>query len=270
MFRVVVVALLAALSVVLTGCATGTEGDFDRRKVQAERDSLRQQVASEQAKSLALQKQLEAGQTDCSADRAKAARLSESLDKVTRDYEELRKVVTERASKPLERPAVGASPLPAELDEALQAWCAKYPERVAYERGRGAVSFGNDGLFHPGSDVVKLEAQQPLQTLAAVLTKPAAAAFDVVVVGHTDNSAITKEETLAKHPSNWHLSVHRAIAVQDVLIKAGVTPQRLGVMGYGEYRPLGPDRARNRRVEVFVVPRGAVQSLDPVAPGRTQ
>ncbi len=266
MLRLASVTALVLVVVLLCGCETGPDKDFELRKAQSERDAAQQKYASELAKTQALQRQIETEQADCSATKAKAARLSESLDKVTKDYEELRQVVAERASKPLERPAVAASPLPAELDQALQAWCTQYPDRVWYERGRGAVSFGNDGLFHSGSDVVKLEAQQPLQKLAAILTTAPAASFDVVVVGHTDDSAITKEETLAKHPTNWHLSVHRAIAVQDVLIKAGVSPQRLGVMGYGEFRPLGPDRARNRRVEIFVVPRGAVQSLEPVAP----
>jgi len=99
--------------------------------------------------------------------------------------------------------------------------------------------------------------------LAGIIDSPAAADFDAVIVGHTDNIPIVKPETKAKHPTNWHLSVHRAISVMNVLRGGAVAPDRLGVMGYGEYRPAvandtKANRAKNRRVEVYLVPKHAV------------
>jgi hypothetical protein len=38
----------------------------------------------------------------------------------------------------------------------------------------------------------------------------------------------------------------------------------MGVMGYGPYRPLGNDPARNRRVEVYFVRKGEVKPLPAV------
>ena len=77
------------------------------------------------------------------------------------------------------------------------------------------------------------------------------------IVGHTDNVPIGRPETKAKHPTNWHLSVHRAIAVKDLLTRTGVDPSRMSVAGYGEHRPIAPNSAKgndlNRRVEIYLV-----------------
>ncbi len=51
-----------------------------------------------------------------------------------------------------------------------------------------------------------------------------------------------------------------------MLVAAGLPASRLGIMGYGQYRPLGADKARNRRIEIFFVRKGDVQSFAPVRP----
>jgi chemotaxis protein MotB len=89
-----------------------------------------------------------------------------------------------------------------------------------------------------------------------------AADFDVIIVGHTCTRPIARSETKAKHPTNWHLSAHRAISVGFALQKYGYPAERTGVMGYGEYRPVADNAteagaSQNRRVDVYLVPRGA-------------
>jgi chemotaxis protein MotB len=75
------------------------------------------------------------------------------------------------------------------------------------------------------------------------------------VEGHTDNVPINT----AAFPSNWHLSVGRALSVGYYLVqKHGLDPAKVSVVGYSEYRPLLPNtseenRARNRRVDIVVV-----------------
>jgi hypothetical protein len=97
-----------------------------------------------------------------------------------------------------------------------------------------------------------------LRRFAAILNNPELAAFETVVTGHTDNVRIGKPETLKNHPTNTHLSAHRAISVRDLLVGDGVSPNRVEVAGWGEYRPIvenGPrGAAQNRRVEVFIRP----------------
>ncbi|WP_161485559.1 OmpA/MotB family protein [Vagococcus penaei] len=59
--------------------------------------------------------------------------------------------------------------------------------------------------------------------------------------------------------SNWELSAARAISVMDSLVaNKGVTENRVSIQAYGEFRPKVPNnsaenRAKNRRVEIFIV-----------------
>lgn len=166
----------------------------------------------------------------------------------------------------LTRPEVPISPLPESIDAALTAYVERYPDRVSYDQPRAALSFANDRLFELGSDALQPDAQLALAELAPILAHSAPEQYEILVVGHTDDVPITKPETAALHPTNWHLSVHRAIAVQRVLAAAGLPPSRFGVVGYGPYRPVSTDRAQNRRVEIFIAPKGDTQPLAPVPP----
>jgi chemotaxis protein MotB len=132
-----------------------------------------------------------------------------------------------------------------------------------YDSTRGTIQWKADLLFAIGSDVVKNSSIDALQGFTQVIMSPAAADFEVLVVGHTDSQRIVRTATKAKHPTNWHLSAHRAIAVAFALQKYGYPAGRAGVMGYGEYRPVADNateagKSQNRRVEIYLVPRGAI------------
>lgn len=71
------------------------------------------------------------------------------------------------------------------------------------------------------------------------------------VEGHTDD--------VGSESFNQALSEQRAQAAVDYLIAAGVDPQRVVAVGYGESRPIGDNsteegRAINRRIEFFLGP----------------
>lgn len=268
MTRFAVCAGAGALLWLALGCAATNEPSpkVVLQRVAQERDGLRRDLADEQAKSATLQKQLDDMEKEWTADRAKLSAQSEQLSRLVKSNQELSQLLESRATRPLERPAVSGSPLPTVIDEALQALTQKLGERVWYDRGRGALSFANDRLFEAGSDVVRAERETGLLEVAGILNKPELAEFEAIVVGHTDATPITKPETVAKHPTNWHLSVHRAIAVKDVLVKAGVPADRVGVMGYADQRPVSGDPARNRRVEIFIVRKGGIQPFEAVSP----
>ena len=146
--------------------------------------------------------------------------------------------------------------LPADVDAALRALAAASGGLMTYDADRGMVKFASDLTFTLGSTQVSSAASGSLNQLAQILNSASAQKFEVRVVGHTDNVPIKRVR--AQHPTNWHLAVHRAIAVKDVLENSGVASARLGVAGYGEHRPLvpnGPKGAQaNRRVEIFLVP----------------
>lgn len=159
--------------------------------------------------------------------------------------------------------AIAGPKLPHDLDKALKALADAHPGAVSYDAVHGTIKWKGDLLFPFASDVVADAIMPSLEGLAAVMNSQAAVGFEVIVVGHTDNVPIAQEETLRRHPTNWHLSVHRSISVCNVLIAGGLSTDRIGVMGCGEFRPVGPNdtdqgRGLNRRVEIYVVPRGSI------------
>jgi chemotaxis protein MotB len=262
----------AMLVALLAGCVSQQQRDLEYRlhQVEVERDALRSKLDDERAKSTALTEQLAARSRDLGLAQAESVTLRrrvDSLEKLEGDY---RQLIEERNHAALKRPEVPVSPLPANVDEALLAFARRHAGRVWYERGRGALSFANDRLFESGSDRVRAEGQEVLGELAGIAAMTKADELEIIVVGHTDNTVIVNPQTLQAHPSNWHLSVHRAIAVKNVLTSAGLPESRMAVMGYGPYRPVSDDRARNRRVEVFFVRLGEVKPLQPVRPQPTQ
>lgn len=124
---------------------------------------------------------------------------------------------------------------------------------VILEQERGLViSFKDALLFSSGSDELAPGARQLITRVGMALTK---IPNYVRVEGHTDNLPIHT----ARFPSNWELSVLRATNVVHVLqADAGIPPERLSIIGYGEYRPLiensdALSRAMNRRVDIVIL-----------------
>ena len=153
--------------------------------------------------------------------------------------------------------------LPEALDNALRIFADEHPTEVVYDAMAGTVKWKSDLLFALGSDVVKQSSKDALRSFTEIIKSSAAKDFEVIVVGHTDNRPIKRAETKRKHPTNWHLSAHRAISVAGVLREYGYTARRTGIMGYGEYRPIADNgtqagASQNRRVEVYLVPTGSI------------
>ncbi len=81
----------------------------------------------------------------------------------------------------------------------------------------------------------------------------------VIAVGHTDAIPI---RTVA-FPSNWHLSMRRAEAVQTLLGPTLSDPSRLSADGRASNQPIDTNdtaagRSRNRRIEIMLMKDGAV------------
>ena len=160
-----------------------------------------------------------------------------------------------------ERLLLGGAALPVELSTLLEDFASKH-DMVDYDSARGMVKFKSDLLFEKGSDKVAASAVQAVKLLCGILSSPEAKDFDAVIAGHTDDMRIGQAATRAKHPTNWHLSAHRAIAVLNVMTGSKVDPKRLSIRGFGEYRPLAANlpgkkgNPQNRRVEIYIVAKG--------------
>lgn len=152
--------------------------------------------------------------------------------------------------------------LPKELDAALKAFADANPDIVTFDSKNGMVKLKSDLTFDPGSTTVNPKASEALNKLGKILDSPQAKSFCIYIAGHTDDMPIAKPDTRRKHPDNWYLSVHRAVGVEKAMVKAGVAPSRMCVMGFGEYHPVAPNKAGhrgnvlNRRVELWIVPQG--------------
>ncbi|MBX3463078.1 MAG: OmpA family protein [Planctomycetes bacterium] len=105
-------------------------------------------------------------------------------------------------------------------------------------------------LFASGQNTLTEQGKKTLSELATQLE-----GRRVRVEGHTDDVPIQASQW----GTNLRLSVERAMAVTDYLIKtAGMPAQRVSVAGYGEFRPAvqGSDdaaRQKNRRVEILLL-----------------
>lgn len=140
-------------------------------------------------------------------------------------------------------------------DRALRELARRFPDVVIYDSTLGMLRFASDLTFNSGSDQLREGAQQTLASLAEVLKGQEAARYQLQIVGHTDSQAISSG-TAQRHPTNTHLSVHRAISVKSQLTALGIPPERILVAGWGEYKPAVPNSAsgntpQNRRVEIF-------------------
>ncbi len=150
-------------------------------------------------------------------------------------------------------------PLPVAIESALEDLARAHPEMLSFDSNIGMLRFASDFTFGLGSTELSDNAMNTLRALAPVLNSAEGKQLEARIVGHTDNVRISRPETRRNHPTNMHLSVHRAISVRDALVEAGVDAVRLQVAGYGEFRPIvmNPEKggaAENRRVEIFLIP----------------
>jgi chemotaxis protein MotB len=149
-------------------------------------------------------------------------------------------------------------PLPVEIASAIENLVRAHPDMVQFDVRQGMVRFASDFTFDLGSVTLREEAYATVQGLADILNDDVAENLEVRVVGHTDNVKIGKPETRRQHPTNTHLSVHRAISVRDAFTAAGVDAVRIQVAGHGEFRPVVANgrrgAAENRRVEIYLAP----------------
>ncbi|MBX3355244.1 MAG: OmpA family protein [Phycisphaeraceae bacterium] len=214
-----------------------------------------------------VEQQLLRSQSDLATSRANEERLRSQLALAAADLEQMRglqgadKEAIERLLADYDRLMrelgnINVGPLPAALNQALADLARQFPDMLQFDERTGMLRFASDFTFDSGSAQLKPGTSAVLARLAQILNSSEARPFEVKVVGHTDNQPINRVRD--QHPTNMHLSAHRAISVRDALVRDGVAANRMQVAGYGEFRPVVPNGARgaaaNRRVEIFLTP----------------
>ncbi|MCH2546986.1 MAG: OmpA family protein [Alphaproteobacteria bacterium] len=126
-------------------------------------------------------------------------------------------------------------------------------EGVVVSRGQDRItlSLTSDTMFKPGSVDIEPKAQQMLIQIGRFLSNLGNA---ITIEGHTDPRPINT----AQFPSNWELSMARAVSVANTLRAQGY-PYTIDVYGFGSSRHdqlamLTPERRDqlSRRVDIIV------------------
>jgi len=173
-----------------------------------------------------------------------------------------------RLGDELTPPDGGGITLPPEVRDALRKLAESEPS-LEFNPATGACKFASDILFDTGEDTIKPKAAEVIKRFAAIFTS-VGKDLHLRIEGHTDDRRIAKATTRKNHPTNWHLSVHRAISVLRALNGAGIGQDRMCAAGYGKWRPLVENtnalsRAQNRRVEIYVINAPPVVETETVA-----
>jgi len=250
--------VLTTTAFLFSGCIKQEKYDdvkLRNRSQQQRIDALESEFNVTKLKLAQTEKQLAEAAENCSAStetlREKAEALQEDIDKKTALIIKMQGELVH-----------GRAALSPELANALQKFAAAN-DMIEFDEATGTVKFKSDLLFEKGSDIVAAEATGLIQKLCQIINSKDAEGFDIVIAGHTDDIPIRKSDTMVQHPTNWHLSVHRAISVEKIMETSGVNPKRISVRGFGEFRPIEANKAnkkgnpKNRRVELYLVPAGA-------------
>jgi chemotaxis protein MotB len=239
---------------ILSGCPDANELRIQNA---TQRKRIEELESKLQAKKLELDQLKRRLETLESTGGAETNKLRHEIDALKADIEKKKSLIASMQNRLL----YGGAALPAELSTLLEDF-AKGNDMITYDSSRGVVKFKSDLLFASGSDQVNSSAIEAINSLCNILNNEQGQKFDIIVAGHTDDMRIAKPSTLAKHPTNWHLSAHRAISVLNQMTKAKIDPKRISIRGFSEYRPVEANKPnkkgnpKNRRVEIYIVHKG--------------
>ena len=138
------------------------------------------------------------------------------------------------------------------VDQIRQLTQAELDIQVTHSDHGTRLSFEDQVLFDFGKAAINPTGFVFLDKIADVLNK---IPYAVRVEGHTDNVPIQTR----RFPSNWELSVARAVSVVKYFAEvSNIDPRRLSAVGYGESRPVAANdtlsnQAKNRRVEILLL-----------------
>jgi chemotaxis protein MotB len=243
--------LLTVLVVLLAGVMAwfgqGALRTAQERLTAAEAEALK---AHERAKSgEQVQQQL---QEKLAAFEAEKSQLATQLNQLSSERDQLTQVVQEKDAELARLKATYQ-----DLEEKMKSEIADGEIRLSQAEGRIQVDLVDKILFDSGEASLTERGAEVLTRLGGVLV--GVEGRTIQVSGHTDDSP-PSSRLAATFPTNWELSVARAVNVVRFLQeKAKVPARRLVAAGYSETHPVASNatpkgRARNRRIEILLIP----------------
>jgi TRAP-type mannitol/chloroaromatic compound transport system substrate-binding protein len=122
----------------------------------------------------------------------------------------------------------------------------------AHQKGNNSliITLSGDLSFSSNSAIPKPALSTEIKRASKIIGDHAASIKLIRVEGHTDSAGVEM--------ANWKLSLERARAVADLLIKDGIKHSLIRAIPYGPSDPIVPneknedDRRKNRRVEIVI------------------
>lgn len=132
--------------------------------------------------------------------------------------------------------------------------------KVAARRGSLVISLPAEVLFPSGVADLSEQGKLKVIEIGVLLKNKDFAERRFMVLGHTDDQPLSN----SVFKDNWELSTERALNVTRVLKQTGMNPKNLIAAGAGEHDPVTSprDRAKNRRIEIILLP--AINELPPL------
>jgi chemotaxis protein MotB len=226
--------------------------EFDQKALRDELGKLRSDLGERQREQMRLQESAESLQQE-------KVGLLEQAEDLRMSTEQLRELLErERLEREMKEQEIRAlTGNYKTLIDSLEQEVRDGNIEVQRLKGRLQVTALEKILFDSGKAELKSEGRAVLERVAEQLAK--IEGQRVRVEGHTDNVPI--RNTAGRFPTNWELSAARATGVVRAFVDAGLDPRKLAAVGCGEFQPVESNesdegRARNRRIEIILIPDG--------------
>jgi chemotaxis protein MotB len=254
--------VLAALVALSTGCVS--KGKFEAKTLEAEqlakglndekgaREAAEAKVKALEAERDALTARLTTAESRLSAGAAERRALEDQNAQLKALNEELA-----RNTKQLAQAKAELEKKSSEYENLAQSLKQEISEgkiQLSELKGKMTVQLKDKILFASGSARVGKEGEAALAKIADALKTVNGKI--IRVEGHTDDVPTGG----GQFPTNWELSLARAMAVVRTLQDSGVDPMTLSAAGYGQYQPIAANdspenRSLNRRIEIVLAPK---------------
>lgn len=148
--------------------------------------------------------------------------------------------------------------------------------RIESRRGELVMNVEGDLLFDEGRSDIRDAGKGVLMEIARAIevTSPPSSGrrFLVTAVVDAEDKETAKGKAI-RHPapSSWELTAARSVAVVQYLVSVGVLPTSLTAAAAGAFDPIAgndraEDRAKNRRVEIALLPSASLDTARPPPP----
>jgi len=177
--------------------------------------------------------------------------VADACDQGTDNAQDKKEMISEFVAQKLIEMEADAEAKAEEIAEKMQDEIAKDMVELETKGRRIVIRIQEKGAFSSGSATLQDDFLPVLDKLVGILESIEG---HIAVEGHSDDIPIHT----VMFPSNWDLSVARALEVAHGLFDDGFIEQdRFSVSGFSDTRPLVPNdtpenRRRNRRVEIIL------------------